>query len=164
MERLRQKGAFMAKEITVSSDGKAGEKPSQERLQERLLLFQLMEKQLEILKQQGTLAGARTAELETAGSTLRDIESLRDSNEILVPLGGGLYTKARVTSKEMLAELGAGVVMKKSIKAAGDFLDERKRELMKAADQIEEQAGELVERLNELGPEIQRMAAQAEKE
>lgn len=151
---------FMTEEVRVSSDGRNN---SQEKLQEKLMLFQLMEKQLEVLKQQGSLAENRSAELETASSTLRDMEKLKGGNEILFPLGGGLYGRASSTSKEILAELGAGVVMKKSIKEAAEFLEERKKEIRKAAEQIEEQTNTLVERLNELAPEIQRMSSQSEK-
>ena len=153
----------MTKEVTVSTNGKTGEGPPQERLQEKLLLFQLMERQMEALRQQGALAEARVVELETTRAALNDIEMLKEGNETLIPLGSGLYTKARITSKEILTELGASVMLEKDIKTATTFLDERKKELEKAAAQIEEQAGEVMERLNELGPELQKMAAQIKK-
>jgi prefoldin alpha subunit len=153
---------FMTKEVTVSA-GKSGEGISQEKLQEKLLLFQLMEKQLEVLRQQGAMAEARMIELETTRAVLRDIERLKEGNETLVPLGSGLHTKARITSKEILTELGANVMLEKDIKTATAFLDERSKELEKAARHIEEQAGEVMESLNELGPELQKMAAQIQK-
>ena len=152
----------MTKEVTVST-GKTGERVSQERFQEKLLLFQLMEKQLEALRQQGALAEARVVELETTRAALKDIERLKEGNETLIPLGSGLYTKARITSKEILTELGASVMLEKDIKKAITFLDERKKELEKAAGHIEEQASEVMERLNELGPELQKMAVQFQK-
>ncbi len=152
----------MTKEVIVSTGGK--EAPTQQKLQEKLQLFQLMEKHLDALRQQGAMAEARVMELEATGAALMDIETLKEGNETLIPLGSGLYTKARITSKEILTELGASVMLEKNIKEATAFLDERKRELEKAAAQIEEQAGEVMERLNELGPELQKMATELKKD
>jgi prefoldin alpha subunit len=151
----------MTEEVTVSTEGK--DVPTQERLQEKLLLFQLMEKQLEVLRQQGAMAEARVVEIESTRAALNDIEKLREGNETLVPLGSGLYARAKIASKEILTELGASVMLEKDIKKATAFLDERKSELDKAAEQIGEQASDIMERLNELGPELQRMAAELKK-
>jgi prefoldin alpha subunit len=154
----------MTKEITVPGGKAPREKPSQEKLQESLLLFQLMEKQLEALKQQELMVEARMAELENTRSALEEIGKLKEDNETLTPLGSGFYAKARVTGKEILTELGASVMLEKGVKEALSFLDEKKKELDKADSQIKEQAEDIIVKLNELGPELQRMAAEAQSQ
>jgi prefoldin alpha subunit len=152
----------MTKEVTVPSGG-ASQAPSQQQFQEQLMLFQLMEKQLEVLKQQINMAESRIIEIETTKSALHDIKDLKEGNETLIPLGSGLYTHAKITNKEILTELGARVMVKQDIPKATAFLEERKVELDKAAKHIEAQAIEITERLQELGPELQKMAAQVQK-
>jgi prefoldin alpha subunit len=150
----------MVKDVKVP-DGK--EKTSQEELQEKLFLFQILEKHLETLKQQGTLIETRLVEIETTRAAIDEINKLKDDNETLVPLGSGLYVKGRIIHKEILTELGASVMLKKSLTEVIDFLDDKRKELEKVAKQIEEQANEVIGKMNDIGPEIQRMAAQVRK-
>ncbi len=109
------------------------------------------------------MSEARMIEIETTRAVLSDIGELKDSNETLIPLGSGLYGRARITSKDILTEVGAGVMLKKGTKGASVFLDERKKDIDNVARQIDAHASEMMKRMNELGPELQRMAADIKK-
>lgn len=150
----------MTKEITVPGP-KQG--VTQQNLQEKLMLFQLMEKQLETLAQHQSMIDMRLTEAETTRSAIDELEKVGSGNETLVPIGTGLYAKASVTGKTLLAELGANVMKANSFHEARGFLDRRKKELDKAGKQIEEQVKDITEKLNELGPELQKMASQAQQ-
>jgi prefoldin alpha subunit len=136
---------------------------TQENLQEKLMLFQLMEKQLETLAQHQSMVDARIAEAETTKAAIAEVRKLGTGNEALVPLGTGLYAKATITGKTLLTELGANVMKENDFTAAGVFLDKRIKELEKAGKQIEDQVKDITEKLNEIGPELQKMAAQVQQ-
>ena len=149
----------MTKEITVSTGSTPGQDVTQEKLQEKLMLFQLMEKQLETLNQHNAMVESRMVEIDTTINAVGEIEGLGKDNETLVPLGSGLYIRARIMGDTVLAELGASVMKEKGFKGAVAFLRARREELEKASKQIDGQIGEISRNLNELGPELQRMSA-----
>ena len=150
----------MTKEITVPGPK---EGVTQQNLQEKLMLFQLMEKQLETLAQHQSMIDMRLTEAETTGSAIDELEKLGSGNETLIPIGTGLYAKSSVTGKTLLTELGANVMKESSFLEARGFLDRRKKELEKVSNQIEEQVKDITAKLNELGPELQRLAAQIQQ-
>ncbi len=153
----------MTKEITVSSpDGEQGG-ITQENLQEKLMLFQLMEKQLETLGQHKNMVETRIVEIEATKGALEEIGRLKPDNENLIPLGSGIYTRAKITDKKFLTELGASVMKDNDMEGALEFLEARKDELLRAAKQIDDQAGDISRKLNEIGPELQKMAAQIQQ-
>ena len=150
----------MTKEISVPSGDKPEKGVSQEKLQEKFMLFQLMEKQLETLNQHKSMVEARLVEIDTTASAIDEIKSLDKDNETLVPLGSGLYIKAKLMGDTVLTELGASVMKEKGFPSASAFLKSRRGELEKASKQIDDQISEISKSLNELGPELQRMSAQ----
>ncbi len=149
----------MTREITVPAAKENENQASQEKLQEKFMLFQLMEKQLETLGQHSAMVESRMAEIDTTISAVSEIKGLGKDNETLVPLGSGLYIKARVMGDSVLAELGAGVMKEKDFSDSVSFLMERKTELEKVSKQISEQITDITKGLNELGPELQSMAS-----
>ena len=150
----------MTKEITVPAGDK---KITQEDLQEKLMFFQLMEKQLETLGQHKSMVDTRLTEIETTKSAIREIDELKPENEALVPLGSGIYTKARITKKKLLTELGASVMKENDSNTAIAFLDERKKDIEHAGRQIDEQIADITKKLQEIGPELQAMSAQSQQ-
>jgi prefoldin alpha subunit len=128
-----------------------------------MLLFQLMEKQLETLGQHRQMVDARLVELDTTKLAIEEIEKLKPENETLIPLGSGIYTRARITEKDFLTELGANVMKQNSTRSALSFLDKRREDLEKAAKQIDDQAADITKKIQEMGPELQRMAAQLQQ-
>jgi prefoldin alpha subunit len=150
----------MTREIAVSTENKPEGNATQEKLQEKFMLFQLMEKQLETLSQHKSMVEARMVEIDTTTSAVDEIKGLGKDNETLVPLGSGLYIKARLMGDTVLAELGASVMKEKGFNGAVAFLKGRRAELEKASNQIDDQISEISKSLNELGPELQAMASQ----
>ncbi len=148
----------MTKDISVNTGDQ--ERVTQENVQEKFMIYQLMERQVEQLGEHRNMVDNRMVEIETTRNALNEIEGLEKDNEALVPLGSGIYTRVRITTKDVLEELGAGTMQESDINGAKAFLDKRKKELDNAGSQIDEQVAELNRRLAELRPELQRIAAQ----
>ncbi len=152
----------MTKEITVKTGKK--EEFTQEKLQEKLMLFQIMEKQMESMRQQGTMIEQRLMEIETSKAALREIDNLKPGNETLIPLGSGLYTRATITDKQVMTEVGAGIMKEKSSKQAIAFLEERKGDVEKVGKQLGGEMERIADKLQDMAPELQKMAAQVRGE
>jgi prefoldin alpha subunit len=151
----------MTKEITVPSGPKQG--VTQQNLQEKLMLFQLMERQLDAMRQQGALLEQRIVEIDTSLTALEEIARLKDDNEALIPIGSGLFARARITSKKIMTELGARVMKDKSVKEAGSFLEERKKEIEKVEKNVQKEMAEISRSLQRMAPELQRMSDELQK-
>ncbi len=83
-------------------------------LQEKAILYQLLQKHLESMTQNAILLERRYEEIEAARMAMEDIGKLRDKNEILVPLGSGLFTHGRITDpKSMIVDIGSGIFLEK---------------------------------------------------
>lgn len=91
------------------------EKPEavQEAMQEKVMLYQILQKHLESLTQNAVMVERRYEELEATKMALEDLAKAKES-EILVPLGSGFFTYGKITdSRRMLADTGAGVFIDK---------------------------------------------------
>ena len=146
----------MTKNITVDTGG-GKQEVTQEKLQEKLMIFQLMEKQLESLRQQGMMLEQRLMEIETSKAVIQEIGKLKEGNEALIPLGSGLYTKATMTGNQVMTEVGSGVMKEKSFKAAAAFLESRKGELEKVGMELQKEMERITHDLQHMGAELQEM-------
>ena len=76
------------------------------------------ERQLQFIKQQVSELEEFSKSLEALGKTKNE--------EVLVPIGKGVYSKAKVDNKEdFFVEVGAGVVLKKSAQETKEIINEQ---------------------------------------
>ena len=98
-------------------------------MQEKVILYQLLQRHLESLSQNAVMLERRYEEMEATRMALEDIEKLK-GNEILVPLGSGLFSYGKITdSGKMLVDAGAGVFMDKDPDSSKRLLEDKKKEL-----------------------------------
>lgn len=137
---------------------------TKEKLQGKYVLYQLLNQNLESLKQQLEIVEQQFIEVKSTMLSIDDLKGMGGSNEIFLPLGSGCYGKGEVTdNKEILVNVGAGIFVNKKTASAKSFLDERVKELEKAGGEIQSQMERIVKQLNELGVEIQELVRQGEK-
>ncbi len=129
---------------------------AQKELQEKLVLYQLLQQTLESLKGQALLLQNRFVELETTKQALEDIKGLNAANETLVPLGSGFYVHGKINdTKKLLVNVGAGVMLNKEIGPSMDMINEKRAEVEKALESIQENLNHIVQRINQIGAELQ---------
>jgi prefoldin alpha subunit len=130
-------------------------------LQQKLIIYQLMQKRLEELQQQAMLIERRYAELEVARNTISDLEKTKKGGEMFFPLGSGVYAKGNVhEDKALMVELGAGLVSVKKPRAAQDFLEEKKKEIEASGKDLEKELKTTAEKMNEIAHQVQEAASQ----
>jgi prefoldin alpha subunit len=96
---------------------------------------------------------------------LDSIKNLKKNNEVLVPLGGGSFVKARITDvKKVVIGLGADVAVKRTIPDAQTDIEKRISELEKVRADQTERLQIALSKVEELTPKVQEILAKARKE
>ena len=132
-------------------------------LQERLIVYQLLQKHLESLTQNAVLIERRYEEMEASGQALKDIKAMAEKNDILIPLGSGLFSHGKIAdSKKLIAEVGAGVFLEKDMESAKAILEQKKQEIEKLAGSMQQEMLEVSSRLDSLAMEIESSSREAE--
>jgi prefoldin alpha subunit len=134
---------------------------TQKQLQEKVILYQLMQKQLEELSQNAMLIDRKYAEFDLTRQALDDVEGLKEKNEILIPLGSGMFSAGKVTEKKIVTEIGAGILLEKDPASARAFIDEKKKEIEKLAQEMQGEIVGISSSLNSLSNEIEGLSAEA---
>jgi prefoldin alpha subunit len=136
-----------------------------EDFQKKFYEFNLYRKQAEGMIQELTMLAETAEGLKQTQETLGNVKKLEKDAEILVPLGGNSFGKAKLTDpKNVLIGVGSDVVMEKSAAQADKILEDRTKEVEKAKAQLEEQVKELDKHMSKLEPEIEKLAGELKKE
>ena len=102
--------------------------------EQQYIQFQLLQQQIEQVSQQLELVTQRLADLEVSQDAVRQLEGLDDGREMIANLAPGIFMKASVRKDgHLLVNVGADVVVEKSLSEVADMLDEQKKEMEKAA-------------------------------
>ncbi len=128
----------------------------EQEVQQKLVLYQMLGQRLEQINEQARVLEQRMLELETTRQALEDMKGLKQGNEVLIPLGSGCYTHGKtMDSGRLLCDLGAGIMINKSPQEAKTVLDGKKTEIERLSETLQGEAKSAVEKMNELGPELQ---------
>jgi len=138
------------------------EESSEKEMQEKVILYQLLQRHLESLSQNAVMLERRYEEIEAARMALEDIEKAKGS-EILVPLGSGFFTYGKILdSKRMLVDAGVGVFMDKDTDSSKSLLEDKKKELEKLAKDMQDEIMDVSSRLNSIAVELEGMSQEPE--
>src|SRR3989338_5310011 len=136
-----------------------------EDVQQKFVLYQLLNQRLEQIKQHATIIQQKMVEVETTMFALGEMKSIKDTKEILIPLGSGFYTEGKSTpTTKILVDLGAGVLAKKSIEDANVFIEKKKKEIEDAVQMLQMEANAITGKLGEIVPELQKAAESQQAE
>ncbi|MDD2665782.1 MAG: prefoldin subunit alpha [Methanocellales archaeon] len=125
-------------------------KMSEEELRNILLQLQQYQATSEALQQQIALIDTSIRGCESAMQVLDGLEGVKDSREMLVPIGAGSYIYASITSDQILMELGAGISAEKSVEEARQSISERKDRLSKMIERFNKDLGEIHKEMQNL--------------
>lgn len=121
-------------------------------LQEKMLIYRTLESRLETLAKQREIASNKIVEI---ASTISGIDEIKNNKGVLFKLGGEAYTHGTVNDKDkILVEIGAGIVLEKSIEDGKGILNKRKEEMETALKEIQSNISQLSGAMAQLGPEI----------
>ncbi len=134
-------------------------------LQEKFVLYQLLNQRLEEIKQHATIVQHKMIEFETSKNALEELKKVKADNEVLIPIGSGMYAHGKsVAQEKILVDLGAGVMAKKPLSDASVVLEKRKKELEDVVQLLQAEANAITAKLAEIVPELQKAAQEQQAE
>jgi prefoldin alpha subunit len=123
--------------------------PAEDELRRLSVEMRYLEQTAEALQQRITMVNTALADVTYANATLDGIEKEKENAEMLVPIGGGSYVKAKLADpNKVIVGLGAGVSVEKTLTEAKVTLKERLDDLEKTMNSAQQQFSQVAERIN----------------
>ena len=112
--------------------------------------IRFLETTAEVLQSRINLLNAALAELNLAKMTLEGLEKEKINTSTLIPIGGGSYVKAKLESTDtVVAGIGAGVAIEKSVKDARETISKRIEEYQKHMEGLQQRLTQVSNRIYE---------------
>ena len=122
---------------------------SEEELRRLSVEMRYLEQTAETLQQRISMVNAAISDLTYANMTLDGIEKENENTELLVPIGGSAYIKAKLAdTNTVIVGMGAGVSVEKTLIEARVTLKQRLEELEKTMNAAQQQFSQVAERIN----------------
>lgn len=130
----------------------------QKEIQEKVLVYQILQNQLEEFTKQATALETRLGELELTTHALNEMKGVKPDSETLFHIGGGCYGHGKLLDKnKYLIEVGAGIMANKTLPDAIAIIDERKKEVEGIKDKLVAEIEKIGEGMNQIGLELQKL-------
>jgi len=137
----------------------------EEELRRLSVELRILEQTAETLNSRINMVNSMIADLTYASMTLEGLEKQKENAELLVPIGGGSYIKAKLeTPDKVTVGIGAGVSVEKTLQEAKDIINKRLEDLGKTRVSLQQQFSQIVERINEDRERFEELAAEFRKE
>jgi prefoldin alpha subunit len=121
----------------------------EEELRKLSVEMRFLEQTAENLQQRISLMNAAMTDLTYASMTLEDVEKEKEDAELLVPIGGSSYVKAKLANPDkVVVGMGAGVSVEKTLQEAKAIVKERLGELEKTMVSAQQQFAQVADRIN----------------
>jgi len=121
----------------------------EEELRRLSVEIRLLEQTAETITARINMINAAMAELTYAIITLGELEREKGNAEILIPIGGDTYIKAKLENLEKVTVgIGAGISMEKTPQETKEIINKRLENLEKARESLQQQLAQVAERIN----------------
>ncbi|MGQ9720067.1 MAG: prefoldin subunit alpha [Candidatus Jordarchaeum sp.] len=117
------------------------------------------EQQAQILQRRIDLINASLQEITLSSESLDELKNVGEDNEVLMPLGSGVYVRAKIIDKEkVIFSLGSDIAAEKDITGTQLSLDQRSMALQGALQSTGQQLQQIINTMNELNRTAQTIA------
>ncbi len=122
---------------------------AEEELRRLSMEMRYLEQTADALQQRISMVNAALTDINYANMTLDGIEKEKENSEMLIPIGGSSYVKAKIAdTNKVIIGLGSGVSIEKTLPEAKTILKERLDELQKTMQSAQQQFSQVAERIN----------------
>jgi prefoldin alpha subunit len=106
------------------------------------------------------MLNAVATDLTYASMTLDDLDKEKENSELLVPIGGTAYVRAKLDNPDkVIIGIGAGVSVEKTREEAKDSVKKRLEELEKARTATQQQLSKVAEQISRDRERFETLAA-----
>jgi prefoldin alpha subunit len=121
----------------------------EEELRRLSVEMRYLEQTADTLQQRIGMVNAAITDLTYATMTLEGIGIEKENTEMLVPIGGNSYVKAKIAdTTKIIVGIGAGVSVEKTLADAKATLKDRLDDLEKTMNSAQQQFSQVAERIN----------------
>lgn len=129
--------------------------------QEVYMEFQVLEQRIKQLQQQLEAVTNHLMELNATGNSLEEFRKIKNEKEVFVPLSSGIFVKASIKdNSELLVNVGANVVVKKSIDATKSIISNQIEEIKKIQKQMLNELEKMTNHAAQLEMQLQSLIPQ----
>jgi prefoldin alpha subunit len=122
---------------------------SEDEFQKLSVEMRLLEQTAEALQSRMGMVNAAANDLIYSQATLDGLEKEGDKSEVLVPIGGTSYVRAKLANPEkVIVGMGAGVSVEKTREEAKEIIKKRLEDVDKTRKSIQQQYSQIAERIN----------------
>jgi prefoldin alpha subunit len=137
---------------------------AEEELRRLSVEMRILEQTAEALQSRISMINAVITDLTYANMTLEGMEKQKENTELLVPIGGNSYIKARLENPDKVTVgIGAGVSVEKTLQEAKEIIRKRLDDLEKSRTSLQQQFSQVIDRINEDRERFEELAAQLRK-
>lgn len=137
----------------------------EEELRRMTVELRFLEQTAEALQSRLNMINAVITDLTYAGMTLTALENEKEGSELLVPMGGNSYVKARLESPDrLIVGIGAGVAVEKTLPESKEVMKKRQEELENTRMSMRQQFVQVVDRTKELREKIESLVDKMRQE
>jgi prefoldin alpha subunit len=112
--------------------------------------LRLLEQTAETLQSRMNMINAAATDLRYAQTTLEGLDKENEKSELLVPVGGTSYIRARLDNpNQVIVGMGAGVSVEKTREEAKGIIKKRLDDLEKARASVQQQFAQVAEKINQ---------------
>lgn len=130
---------------------------NEKELQQKVLVYQIMQQQIQQLHQQAQLIEKTFIEAEATKQAINDLKNANENAEIILSIGSGYFTHAKATNKDsILSEVGSGIVINSTYEEALENLETKKKELEEEAENVTKQITITANRIKEITNELEK--------
>jgi len=124
--------------------------------QEIVMRFQMFEQQIRMIQEQQQAVEQAIVDLSSLNFELDELVGKKDE-EILSPIGRGIYASAKLTSEELLVDIGNKNFVKKSIPETKIILQNQIKKLEKAKEELNKELEKINTELTNVFMESQKL-------
>ncbi|MEM3725403.1 MAG: prefoldin subunit alpha [Candidatus Bathyarchaeia archaeon] len=125
-------------------------KSEEEELRRLSVELRFLEQTAEAIQSRINMVNAAITDLTYASMTLEGLEKEKENSEILVPIGGNSYIKAKLENPDkIIVGMGAGISVEKTLQEAKEIIKNRLESLEKTRMSLQQQLAQIAERMSE---------------
>lgn len=141
------------------------ESKSEEELRKLSLELRYLEQTAEALQQRVGMVNTVIADLTYARMALEGVEKEKEGTELLVPIGGSSYVKAKLAATDkIIVGMGAGVSVEKTVPEAKELIKKRLEDLEKSRLALQQQFTQVADKITQDRQKFESLAVQMREE
>jgi len=141
------------------------ESKGEEELRKLSVEMRFLEQTAEAIQSRINMVNAAITDLTYADMALEGLEKEKENSELLVPIGGSSYIKAKLENPDkLIVGMGAGISVEKTLQEAKEIIKKRQESMEKTRMSLQQQLAQVAERMSEDREKFEKLVAELRKE